>query len=145
MPGIPSLYYGSEFGIRGIKENGSDQGLRPSLELDRLLKDHSSIDILDAVKKLAGIRAQLEALRVGNYRQLFLESRRLVFMRETSGQKVIVAVNASSEEFLLNLDLPELGNRVLSDYLNKGEKINCINGNASVRLYPNWGRVLVID
>ena len=33
VPGIPSIYYGSEFGIPGNKENGSDWNLRPDLNL----------------------------------------------------------------------------------------------------------------
>ena len=31
--GIPSVYYGSEFGLEGKKERGSDWNLRPSLDL----------------------------------------------------------------------------------------------------------------
>ena len=34
LPGIPSLYYGSEFGIEGRKEKYSDDSLRPALSLD---------------------------------------------------------------------------------------------------------------
>ena len=33
VPGIPSIYYGSEFGIPGNKEKGSDWNLRPDLNL----------------------------------------------------------------------------------------------------------------
>ncbi len=36
MPGIPSIYYGGEFGIKGIKENNSDDNLRPCLDLDNI-------------------------------------------------------------------------------------------------------------
>ena len=31
LPGIPSIYYGSEFGIEGAKQYGSDDSLRPAL------------------------------------------------------------------------------------------------------------------
>ena len=33
MPGIPSIYYGGEYGVKGIKENNSDDNLRPCLNL----------------------------------------------------------------------------------------------------------------
>ena len=33
LPGIPSIYYGSEFGIEGKKERYSDDSLRPALQL----------------------------------------------------------------------------------------------------------------
>ena len=32
LPGIPSVYYGSEFGIEGVKQWGSDASLRPWLD-----------------------------------------------------------------------------------------------------------------
>ena len=34
LPGIPSIYYGSEFGIEGKKEKFSDASLRPALNLE---------------------------------------------------------------------------------------------------------------
>ncbi len=37
LPGLPSLYYGSEFGIEGKKERGSDASLRPALDLAEML------------------------------------------------------------------------------------------------------------
>ena len=37
LPGIPSLYYGSEFGIEGRKERWSDASLRPRLDLYEML------------------------------------------------------------------------------------------------------------
>jgi glycosidase len=37
MPGVPSIYYGSERGIAGQRVNGSDAPLRPSLDLNALL------------------------------------------------------------------------------------------------------------
>ena len=36
MPGIPSVYYGSVYGVMGRHENNSDDGLRPCLDLDDL-------------------------------------------------------------------------------------------------------------
>ena len=42
LPGVPSIYYGSEFGIEGRKERTSDDSLRPALNL---------ADYADAVEK----------------------------------------------------------------------------------------------
>ena len=42
LPGVPSIYYGSEFGIEGKKERFSDDSLRPALSL---------ADYTDAVTK----------------------------------------------------------------------------------------------
>ena len=36
MPGVPSIYYGSEYGIKGVKGKGTDLPLRPELELEKI-------------------------------------------------------------------------------------------------------------
>ena len=46
VPGIPSIYYGSEFAIDGNKENGSDWNLRPCLELDDFDEDTELLNLL---------------------------------------------------------------------------------------------------
>ncbi|MCL2881079.1 MAG: alpha-amylase family glycosyl hydrolase, partial [Treponema sp.] len=35
LPGVPSVYYGSEWGIRGVKKSNSDQDLRPYIDIDK--------------------------------------------------------------------------------------------------------------
>ena len=59
LPGIPSVYYGSEFGIEGRKERGSDASLRPALSLDELSAgDNASLQIIKALGQIyGGIRA----------------------------------------------------------------------------------------
>ena len=92
LPGIPSIYYGSEWGIQGRKENGSDRPLRPYIDIDDppdgapWLEGH--------IRKLAGIRQGQAALRYGGYRQVYLEYRKpLVFARQYENECVYVAVN----------------------------------------------------
>ena len=36
LPGVPSLYYGSEWGIEGRKADGGDPALRPHLVLEEM-------------------------------------------------------------------------------------------------------------
>ena len=51
LPGIPSLYYGSEWGIEGKKEGSNDDPLRPALTMEDLEKEKDS-PIMEWVKKL---------------------------------------------------------------------------------------------
>ena len=37
LPGIPSIYYGSEWGIQGRKEGGNDDPLRPAVDIEEAL------------------------------------------------------------------------------------------------------------
>ena len=54
LPGIPSLYYGSEWGIEGRKEGSNDDFLRPALSMEDLEKEQDS-PVMDWVKKLGEV------------------------------------------------------------------------------------------
>lgn len=93
LPGVPSIYYGSEFGIEGRKEKGSDASLRPALnyaDFKNALKDN---DCTKLIAKLAKARKAALPLSYGDYREVMLTNRQYVFTRTYEGQSVIVAVN----------------------------------------------------
>ena len=62
MPGIPCIYYGSEWGARGEKSQG-DPALRPAF--DEPVKN----DLTDWVSKLITIRQEEEILAYGTFRR----------------------------------------------------------------------------
>ncbi len=55
LPGIPSIYYGSEFGIEGKKEQGSDASLRPHLELSDYADAMTDNPLTALIAKLGSI------------------------------------------------------------------------------------------
>lgn len=70
MPGIPSIYYGSEVGLEGRKGAGTDAPLRPALAPSDLPHRGAHPDLLAVIQRLAALRKQWAALRRGSYRQL---------------------------------------------------------------------------
>ena len=90
MPGVPCVYYGSEWGIPGRKSDG-DAALRPDIPTPR--RDA----LTELIGRLARARRSSPALLYGTYRNLQIQNKYLVFLRETDGERVIVAVNASPE------------------------------------------------
>lgn len=93
MPGIPCIYYGSEWGAQGVKKNGSDAELRKSY-------DNPKWDLLtDEISKYTIARKNLKALIYGNYQMLKLTNHQYVFKREFEGERVIVMINASENPF----------------------------------------------
>ena len=70
LPGIPSIYYGSEFGIEGRKERGSDASLRPCLDLNALISSGNAC--AELIAALGRIHAGESALAWGDYRELKL-------------------------------------------------------------------------
>lgn len=92
IPGIPSIYYGSEWGITALKGAHDDTSLRP--KVDRV-PDLSGSVLYHYLQKLAIIRRQHPALRKGRYFELYVSQYQLVFGRQVAEELIIVAVNAA--------------------------------------------------
>ena len=93
LPGIPSVYYGSEFGIEGKKTWGTDAPLRPALDLKDYKDAYETNPCTQLIAALGKIHAEVKELSYGDYRQLYLTTGQYAFARES----VIVAVNNASE------------------------------------------------
>lgn len=103
MPGVPSVYYGSEYGIKGVKANGSDDPLRPLYDIDKFKKEN--IKIYDFIVKLGKIRKNSEALKEGNFDNIVIKNEQLVFSRTSENDKVYVLLNLSDNESTLEFDM----------------------------------------
>ncbi len=103
LPGIPSVYYGSEFGIEGKKGGGDDWGLRPAIDL----KEHKTGE--DAysgiIKALSHIRRAVPALSYGGYEQVMLTNRQYVFSRRRDDEVAVVAVNNDENGYAVNINV----------------------------------------
>ena len=142
MPGVPSIYYGSEWGLTGMKNNGSDAPLRPALDLAAIRQQAPQPGLADAISRLSHLRQRAPALRRGNYRQLFVGHEQLAFSRQVNDELVIVLVNASDTPVEVNLEVnPALGGRLI-DLLDAGEPIAVSGQKVQVVVPACWGRVL---
>jgi len=104
LPGIPSLYYGSEFAIEGRKEGHSDDSLRPALRLEDFENALENNPCTALIAALGKIRQNTAALTYGEYRELLLQTDYYAYAREMDGQSVIVAVNNADHS--IDIDLP---------------------------------------
>jgi len=120
LPGLPSIYYGSEWGISGVKENGSDQPLRPYIDIKNPPKDNPKLEA--HIRKLSDIRQNQNALRYGGYKQIYLDYRRpLIYERHCDSERIFVAVNVGENADTINLSSHHNG--VFIDLLS-GERID---------------------
>ena len=97
MPGVPAIYYGSEWGMEGRKADG-DAALRPACAAPQ------ETELTQYIAALARARAQSPALRHGGYRQVLQTNRQLIFERACAGSRVLVAVNADAAPFQAHFD-----------------------------------------
>jgi glycosidase len=145
MPGCPSIYYGSERGIRGERSSRSDAVLRPSIEAIEAAGIPEP-GLPDAIRRLASLRSRLPALRRGGYRELSVAPRQLAFARECAEGCAMVALNADSRPAELELAVPG-GFRYWRDELEAearpgGEVFEAREGRLRLKLHPSWARVL---
>lgn len=139
VPGIPSLYYGSEAGLEGKRLKWSDRPLRPFLPDPGALKESRQYDLLASLRKLAALRHQLPVLRGGDYRTLKATAQQIVFLRRQGRQQVLIAVNMAKEAVELELDLPQELSGAWRDLLNPQDRFSELK---TLKLYPYWGRIL---
>lgn len=92
MPGIPCIYYGSEWGALGDKQSGDD-ALRPAFERPE------PNELTAWVSRLAHLRVRSRALCEGGYRNVHVTNRQLVFERVCEGERVLVAMNAEGAPY----------------------------------------------
>ena len=93
LPGVPSVYYGSEFGIEGKKERYSDDSIRPALNLADYANAAEENPCTKLIAALGRIRQHTKELSYGDYKELMLQNRQYAFSRNLDGKSVIVMVN----------------------------------------------------
>ena len=104
MPGIPAVYYGSEFGIEGDKRGGGDDALRPEFKLDEM-RAAGLNDLTAHIKALAEIQKNHPAAAWGDYKQVQLTNRQYAFSRSTGEETLLTVINADAAPFTFNLNM----------------------------------------
>ena len=98
MPGIPCIYYGSEWGATGRKEDG-DPALRACFDTPVFN------ELSDWIAKLANAKKISPALQYGNFSSIILTNEQCVFLREWQGERVLVAINAADYNYSASFNM----------------------------------------
>ena len=101
LPGIPCIYYGSEWGTEGRKEKGSDASLRPAFDAPR------KTDLTEKIAEMIRFRNHAPELQTGAFRELRLQNRFFAFAREKDGNRTVCAVNIDDAPAVI--DIPDYG------------------------------------
>ncbi|MEE0969296.1 MAG: alpha-amylase family glycosyl hydrolase [Clostridia bacterium] len=94
MPGIPFIYYGSEWGAEGCKRDG-DTCLRPSFDAPK------QNELTEFISKVAKIKNESRVLAYGGFKAVHITNKQLVFEREFEGERLLCAVNADESAYRL--------------------------------------------
>lgn len=123
MPGIPCVYYGSEWGTLADKAQG-DPALRPCFE------NPEWNELTELIGKLANIKRASKALNYGGLRSVILNNKQCVFERNCDGERVFVVINMDCNPFTAWFDI---GNDKALELIS-GENVNW-NGSVTVNGY----------
>ena len=97
MPGIPCIYYGSEWGTKADKCQG-DPALRVSFEKPEYNK------LTEWISKLSKAHRESKALCHGSIKIPVLTNKQCIIEREFDGERVLVAVNADNQSYTAHFD-----------------------------------------
>lgn len=97
MPGIPCIYYGSEWGERADKRQG-DPALRPYFDAPQWT------ELTDLIARLAEIKKSSDALNYGTFRSVVLTNLQCIFERRTERERILVAINLDENDYMAHFD-----------------------------------------
>ena len=140
LPGIPSIYYGSEFAIEGRKERGSDASLRPALNYDDFKDAINNNPATKLIAALGKIRQETPELSYGDYNELLLRNRQYAFSRNYNGRSVVVTVNNDDGDFSMTLPVGNCEEYIGALY---GNRVKVNNGQIQVNVRANSGEIWV--
>ncbi|MGN0165277.1 MAG: alpha-amylase family glycosyl hydrolase [Lachnospiraceae bacterium] len=92
MPGVPCIYYGSEWGTKALKSQG-DPALRPCFEKPEWNQ------LTDAVSKFAHAHRMEKALQYGDFSAPVLTNKQCVLERKCDGERILIAINAEENGY----------------------------------------------
>lgn len=102
IPGLPVIYYGSEFGMTGAADPDNRRMMRFGNQLSA-----GEENMLSAVRKIIHIRKNHPALRYGDFLTLKADENVYAFVRSDLNERILVVLNKSDKPQDVTLVLPE--------------------------------------
>ena len=134
--GVPSIYYGSEFGIEGKKEWGSDWPLRPCLELADYTDAEKTNPVTSIYAALGSLKAECPELSWGEFKELTLTTQSYAYARVLDGKAVVAVYNNGDSPVSMEFQLPVEASGV-EDLL-----ADCV-GSQPILTQVEWGKLKV--
>ena len=143
LPGVPSIYYGSEFGIEGKKGRGAgaDDPLRPEMVYEDWTDAMEENAYCKFITALGNMRQQVKALSFGDYKEQNLTTRQYTFSRSCEGTTVVVMVNNDDNACTMHASAP---NGTYTGVLS-GKKIVVRDGGFTAEITGNSGEIWMPD
>ena len=112
MPGIPCIYYGSEWAAKGEKNYG-DYELRAAFDKPEFN------ELTEYIAELAKFKTKSKVLNYGDFTDLMITNKQCAFKRSFEGESVLIFINADENPYEFNVEgehftLEPFGLRILT-------------------------------
>jgi glycosidase len=122
IPGLPVIYYGSEFGMTGASDPDNRRIMKFGNELNRYEKK-----MLDDVRKIINIRKNHPALRYGDFLTLQADANIYAFIRSDMNERILVVLNKADKEVPVQLAIPQQYKIKTAEDLLNGQTVSMNN------------------
>ena len=144
LPGIPSIYYGGEWGVEGKRTSTSGEALRPAIPISQ--SDERNCELTQFIRAVGRIHDENEEFHGGRYQELLLTNRQYAFARHGVDSVIITAVNNDGNDVELDIPVPipaKEAVNLLEDGPG-GSILPVANGKVHIKLKGNRGAVLKV-
>ncbi|MDD8017675.1 MAG: alpha-amylase family glycosyl hydrolase [Bacteroidota bacterium] len=139
IPGLPVVYYGSEFGMTGA----DDPDNRRMMRFGNALSIYEE-QMLHETKKIIALRNQHSALRYGDFLTLRADESVYAYIRSDMNERVLVVLNKNENAQTFDLHIPPMYQSHELSSATNGEKIEVKGNVATVTVRPIGWRVYQI-
>lgn len=139
IPGVPSIYYGSEYGILGKLEDGGDAQVRKVFNPNDNQQEFD-FDLFNHISRLSKLKHSLDALKFGKIKNVMIQLDHLCYSMSCDSQKIYVLLNQSNDT--KNINFGTGFNGYLTDVLNENIKYECHDW-VNIEVKPKSSMVLV--
>ena len=131
IPGLPVIYYGSEFGMTGASDPDNRRMMRFGEELNQFEKR-----MLGDVRKIINLRKNHPALRYGDFLTLQADENVYSYIRSGVNERILIILNKSEKSVPLQLNIPVMYGIKSAGNLLTDEKIELVDGSVNLILQP---------
>ena len=132
IPGIPVIYYGSEFGMSGASDPDNRRMMRFGSQLNKYEKQ-----MLEQTSRIVKLRRNHSALNYGDFYPIKITKDVFAFIRSDFNERILIVLNKNfSEPKNIDLSVPDFLNINSVFDLQKNEKVSVKNHKFDFQIPP---------